>query len=160
MLGVEQVVNAAFHLICAIMFHPAFHFEGEHTRIRLSCSHNYFCFPPLFQGLPLCHSLPLAWLSIPPGGDATIPVSGVCPRGSLTVRDSIHSSERSWGIKWGPAVLPLGSICLPECAALMDWSHSSFGFYHLRAHFHQTLFSSFAPFRSSVRTVRTALALE
>lgn len=94
-----------------------FSFWGEHKLIRLSCSYNYFCFPPLSRP-GLSHRLTLSpGLAVDPWGrDATMPISGVCSRESVPVWDSIHFSNWSKGIKLNPAVLALRSIWLLECA--------------------------------------------
>lgn len=151
MFGVKQVASAGFSLDMCHHVSSCVSFWGEHKLTRLSCSSNYFCFPPLPRpGLSVTGWLPArAWLSIPE--DVMLPyLSQVFAHGGQW---PTHFSSWSWGLEWN-----LTAIISPLNLVRGPWwtDHTahlpSTGCVHA---FFRPICSS----RSSVRTVHTALAL-
>lgn len=83
MLGVNQVLYVGLQLICAVMFHPAFHFEARTSRyasVALIIIFAPLPFPcPVFSVMLQVSAA--AWVSIPEDMRAGMPISGVSGRG-------------------------------------------------------------------------------
>lgn len=135
MLGVDQVLYVGLQLICAIMFHPAFHFEARtswYASVALIIISAPLPFPcpvslchalSLNPGQPGCRSL-RTWRWNAYLGHLQIGVGGWG-----TVLDSIQFSKSNWGIKWNLTMLSLRSNWSLKCAALMDRLRSPLTFF-------------------------------
>lgn len=85
MLWVNQVLYMGLQLICAIMFHPAFHFEARTSRYASVAL--IIIFAPLPFPCPVCHALSRSpGLGVDPRGhDGGMPITGVYRWGLGTI---------------------------------------------------------------------------